>query len=95
MEALFEDFYKEKSRQDTIFEAIKAERTRQDGKWGKQNHPPITWVAILGEEFGEVGREALEHRAGSPGAFERYKTELVQLAAVAVAMLECADRNTD
>ena len=39
---------------DRIIEEIKQERQRQDGKWGVQNHAPVFWAVILGEEYGEV-----------------------------------------
>jgi len=95
---------------------ISAERALQDVKWGQQNHNPMLWYAILGEEFGEVGKEICEHAAyaarlteqashdpeenrriarairNSPH-YPRLRDELVQLAAVAVAMLESLERN--
>lgn len=39
------------------------ERYRQDEKWGEQHHELGIWYAILGEEFGEVGKEICEHDA--------------------------------
>lgn len=36
------------------------ERKQQEKKWGPRNHPRSWWYAILGEEFGEVGRAILE-----------------------------------
>lgn len=65
---------------------IQQERKRQDEKWGVQNHSPIKWVVILAEEFGEVAKGALESNTGN------YREELIQVAAVAVAMLESLDR---
>lgn len=62
------------------------ERVRQDKKWGEQNHAAPVWFAILGEEVGEVARAMLE---GKPGA---YREELLQVAAVAIAAVECYDR---
>ena len=85
---------------DDIFNEIKLERKRQDAKWGIQNHSPIEWCAILGEEVGEVNKAALEeHFAVSypeqfkNHRFDDYRKELIQVAAVAVAMIECIDRN--
>jgi NTP pyrophosphatase (non-canonical NTP hydrolase) len=72
---------------------ILAERTRQDSKWGQQNHDPITWSAILTEECGEFAQAALHHRFGGPAA-EGLRVEAVQVAAVALAIVECLDRNT-
>jgi NTP pyrophosphatase (non-canonical NTP hydrolase) len=68
----------------SIFEKIAAERTRQDAKWGEQNHADPKWLAILVEEVGEVAKAMLEHNEA--------QGELVQCAAVLVAWLECRDR---
>jgi NTP pyrophosphatase (non-canonical NTP hydrolase) len=70
---------------------VYAERKRQTDKWGVQNHRPADYLMILGEEFGEVSRAALEHHFHG-AALENYREELVQVAAVAVAMIECYDR---
>ena len=67
---------------------IMEERARQEAKWGEQNHYPHTWLVILGEEFGEACQAALEER------FADYRKELVQVAAVAIAAIECIDRKT-
>jgi len=53
-----------------------------------QNHKPFKWLTILGEEYGEACRAALE--AGN--IRYRYRDELIQLAAVAVAAVESIDR---
>ena len=83
--------------QDAILKAIADERQRQDAKWGEQNHQPIEWVSILTEEVGEVAKAALEshfkHKGKDPDYIE-YRKELIQVAAVAVAMLESLDRQT-
>lgn len=79
-----------------IFEEIEQERFEQDVKWGEQNHKPIEWCAILGEEVGEVNKEALEHHFKVEGSnLSRYREELIQVAAVAVAMIESLDRNNE
>lgn len=65
------------------------ERIQQEKKWGEQNHGPLKWNAILGEEFGEVSKAILEGDMGN------YREELLQVAAVAIAAIECLDRNTD
>ena len=48
---------------DQVLVLILTERERQFKKWGVQNHSPAIWYAILGEEFGEVGKEICEHAA--------------------------------
>lgn len=79
-----------------VLQEIQTERERQDAKWGEQNHSPMVWLSILGEEFGEVNRGAQEayfHNYKSCGDWSSYREELIQVAAVAVAMVESLDRN--
>lgn len=68
-------------------EIVSLERDKQDRKWGEQNHTPDYWVGILGEEFGEFARAVIERDLIAA------KNEAVQVAAVAIAILECSDRN--
>ena len=72
---------------ECVLSEVHGERRRQDRKWGEQNHTPEGWIPILGEEFGEVCRAVYEKDAAS------YREELLHVAAVAVAMVECHDRN--
>ena len=65
------------------------ERRRQNLKWGEQNHSDEMWLVILSEEFGECARGILE---GWPNPDDLDK-EIVQIAAAAVAWLECRRRN--
>lgn len=84
------------SRTDDVLAEVRAERERQDGKWGQQNHEPFLWLAILGEEFGESQKAALDARIGAQtgkATLEDLREELIQTAAVAVAFVECLDRN--
>lgn len=74
--------------QSKALDMIVAERARQDSKWGEQNHTPVEWIAILGEEYGEASQGALRSHFGGRTKQE-YAEELVQVAAVAVAALEC------
>lgn len=81
-----------------ILDEIQAERIKQDEKWGLQNHPPRDWCMILGEEVGEVNKAALEayfskYYFNKEKSLQEYRAELVQVAAVAVAMIESLDRN--
>lgn len=89
---------------EKIINEIKEERERQDSKWGKQNHCPKTWLMILGEEVGEANKAVLESATYANGKLVSidatkliegkgcYREELVQIAAVALAMVECLDR---
>jgi len=94
---------------NNIFEEIRAERKRQDEKWGEQNLPmlnvPLTvkamkeksesykafndstngdsWFAVLIEEVYEAFAET------EP---EKQREELIQVAAVAVQIIEYLER---
>jgi len=87
--------------QNVIFNRIKKERELQDEKWGIQNHGPYKWMAILMEEVGEACAYILEAESNDSHAVKRihmetdYTNELVQVAAVAVAAIECLHRKTD
>lgn len=79
---------------ECLVDQIAAERTRQDSKWGEQNHAPAFYLMILGEEVGEANKAALEaYFLKDPARLEDYRDELIQVAAVAIAMIECLDRN--
>lgn len=75
-------------RQHVLHE-VELERSRQNAKWGRQRHSDGDWLKILAEEFGEVA-QAMQQDMGwgkDSDASDQY-TELIQLAAVAVAMAE-------
>ena len=81
-----------------IFDEIQEERERQDKLWGEQNHHPSVWTNILMEEVGEVAKEASQlwfepNGACRSAAKMHYVKELIQVAAVAVAMIESFNRN--
>ncbi len=67
------------------------ERERQERKWGEQNHDPMTYLTVLMEEVGELAQCALHGRFGGPAA-PNIRKEAVQVAAVALAIVECLDR---
>ena len=74
-------------KKEDIVELIISERKKQDLKWGEQNHNIYKWLAILGEEVGEVNKAVLEDK------YDEVLDELVQIAAVSVAMIESLERN--
>jgi len=70
---------------------IYRERMRQDEKWGgPQDHEDALWLAILVEEVGEVAHDMQGVRGCDPWAMA--ERELVQVAAVCIAWLECIER---
>ena len=70
---------------DDIAAQIRMERRRQIEKWGTNHHPPDTYIRVLGEEFGEVCRAANDRQ------WHNYREELIQVAAVAVRMVQSFD----
>lgn len=82
--------------QTKIVEDILKERDRQDQKWGEQNHFPQFWTGILGEEYGEfceTVNETVFFNGSNKGGYQNMREEAVQVAAVAIAFLECLERN--
>jgi len=74
-----------------VIDDVIAERVAQDRKWGEQNHDPFCYLAILMEEVGELAQAAVQARfEGGDGHFIRM--EAIQVAAVALAIVECLDR---
>lgn len=76
-----------------VLRDIAEERKRQDVKWGRQDHPYEVWRPILGEEIGEADQEWLKMHFGHRVRGQELREELVQVAAVVAAMIECGDRN--
>lgn len=76
---------------------VRLERINQYGKWGPQRHSFLGWLAILGEEFGETSKQVVEIELGHPTPEENkelitgLKDELVQVAAVAIAMAQAIE----
>lgn len=80
--------------QKKVFYDIVKERQAQDDKFGTQDHDKLMWLAIIGEEFGEVSKEIIESQF-DPKYKCNYREELVQLAASCIAALESLDRQKD
>ena len=81
---------------NNIHDAIMAERERQGAKWNRPHEwgsgdcsghgiTDLCKLAVLAEEFGEVSRANLDRNRSA------LRTELVHVAAVAVAWLECLE----
>lgn len=74
----------------SIINDIVKERNRQDVLWGADRDLSHSrWLAILVEEVGEVAKAMQE------GDWRDIRTELTQVAAVAVAWIENIDRNNE
>lgn len=69
-----------------VLKMVREERDRQDQKFGSQRSQSYpVWNTILSEEVGEAAKEVLEKN------LDNLRSELVQVAAVAVAWLEALD----
>lgn len=82
------------TNKEKIFADITAERVAQDAKWGNQFHSMPVWSAILTEECGEVAEGALRVAFhGEDDHLTHLREELVQVAAVAVHIIEKIDND--
>jgi hypothetical protein len=72
------------------------ERNRQDDTFGEQNHHPAYWFSILGKQMGQLGEKVVDRewaaRDRKSHALDVMRWEAVQVAAVALAMVEAIDR---
>jgi hypothetical protein len=89
------------ARRCDALDDIDEERDRQDKTFGVQNHHPAYWLAILGKQVGQLGEAIVSREWASKGfdapspwheANAQIREEAVQVAAVAVALIECMDR---
>lgn len=77
---------------ERVLADIGAERIRQLELWGVQRVSWVEWISILAEEFGEASVEANHLNWQHPKAsLANLRTELVQTAAVAAAIVEHID----
>lgn len=81
-------------KQEEIIAHIRAERGRQDATWGTGDHTLPEWLTILTEEVGELAAAILCKRFGNDDHTELdWQKECIQVAAVAVRILEQADED--
>lgn len=82
---------------EKYIQEIRAERARQDKKFGEQNHSPIEFMAILAEEIGEVNKEIVDAHFGfapKEKCIEKARVEFIQVAAMAYQCAEAISRQT-
>lgn len=78
-----------------IFDTLN-ERLRQNNKFGaNRTQHPFLWNTILVEEVGEAAKESLDmYFSDHPKeAVEKYRKELIEVAAVAIAAIQDLDDN--
>lgn len=80
------DVLEERDRQEEMREAGRFKQTCADPAMD-----PYVAVAVLGEEFGEVARAVLSAEGNANDGGGDLRSELVQVAAVAVAWIEGID----
>ena len=84
----------------TMLEAVDkviVERVRQNEKWGyPQKNSPFEWVSILTEEVGELAQATNDAFMGQIKSNQTDKIvhEAIQIAAVAVAIIEHLSKET-
>ena len=76
------------TRLETIYREICEERCSQDRKFGIQNHDPITWTAIIGEEVGEAQEEIFHSVCGMQSRMPYLRVELLQTITVCVSAIQ-------
>ena len=74
-----------------IFDEVTEERCKQRKKWGLQFHGLDAWVCILLEEVGEVAKGVNDPKRASKPVLWSIRQELLQVAAVATAMIQQID----
>lgn len=81
------------ARQQRAVEDVLTERRMQDDIWGVQNHHPAYWLAIMGKQVGQFGSAVLNREwwTDRESATRVLRDEAVQMAAVALAIIECID----
>lgn len=85
---------------DRTMTDAKAERLKQLEKWGHQRHDLPVWMSILAEEVGEAAQQVnnLQFDPGGPQTQrlrkERLRDELLQVAAVALAIVQFIDEGS-
>lgn len=83
------------SRIAEYLDLVGQERIRQIKKWGVQQCDQYAWNCILGEEVGEVAEALFNLKTGMGGqqAKAHLREELLQVAAVAIAMAQSLDHD--
>lgn len=76
-------------RKSAVIEVL-LERERQNAKFPYKSHHAAVWLNILGEEVGE-SNQAVLHTMFGGRANGTLRTEMVQVAAVALAIVEALD----
>ncbi len=74
----------------SVYDEVRAERKRQDAQWGERVEGSFVYATVLAEECGEVAR-ATHDICFADGKVSDLRAELIQVAAVAVQIVERID----
>ena len=73
-----------------VYAEVRQERVRQDAQWGERVEDSFVYAVALAEECGEVARAVHDIRFAN-GTVADLRAELIQVAAVAVQIMERID----
>lgn len=79
--------------QADIYAEIQDEVNRAKTLHENKDYTPVDWLAVLIEEIGEIGREVNDMKESGEPLNPNYRTELIQVAAVAVRAVQDYDRS--
>jgi NTP pyrophosphatase (non-canonical NTP hydrolase) len=78
---------------EQVLKIVAEERVNQNEKWGEQNHHPLLWFSIIGEEYGEMCHTFNEYTFDKDTAhLNDLKREAIHTAACCIALVECMVR---
>jgi hypothetical protein len=77
---------------ERVLQQVRSQRECQDQLLGEQDRPPIAWVGKMLEEVGSIARSA---GCGTHILERDYRFEMLGIAVLAVAAIECYDRNLE
>lgn len=79
--------------QRTVLAQVREERRRQDKQWGGPSHDdahvPSDWVSYVGEHLDRAKKSIVQRVLADP---DRYRQNMIEVAALAVAAVESLDR---
>ena len=76
----------------SAIDSVISERERQDELWKRQDHTQFRWGMILGDTYGSYCKGVIAQDSPSFPSSLNVRDELVKLAAIAIAAIECIDK---
>jgi hypothetical protein len=75
-----------------IMNELARERAKQDGDWGELNSADVVWSTMLSAKYGAVSNEVLRLWHAPERNQDELLKQLISLAALAIAWIECVHR---